>query len=99
VNLISVCIQLVIKDNLPHWPHTGDVPPVLTGEVAALLEDVVPPPLPAVVFVGVTAVVVTGKPPEAAIIAFFNGVNHAFSSFVFPELLGCTPSTVSVASS
>jgi TctA family transporter len=43
-------------------------------------------------------VVVAGVPPEAAIFAFFNGVSHAFANFVSPELLGCTPSTVSVAS-
>lgn len=66
-----------------HWPWKKSLP---------VVEDVVVPPLPAVI-------VVADAPPEAAIIAFFNGVNQAFASFVSPELLGCIPSTGSVASS
>jgi hypothetical protein len=81
-----------VIDNSPHWSYVGDVAPLVVGEVTPVVEDAVVPPLPAVV-------VVAGAPPEAAIIAFFNGVNQAFAGFASPELLGCTPSTVSVASS
>jgi hypothetical protein len=57
-----------------------------------MLEEDVVAPLPA-------EVAVVGVPPDAAMIAFFNGANSVFASFVFPELLRWTPSTVSVASS
>lgn len=49
--MISTNAFTIIKKNLPHWPHTGNVAPLVVEDVTPLLEDVVVPPLSAVVVV------------------------------------------------